>query len=62
MERIKNVVKRDGTEVPFDKEKIYNAIMKAMRYGSGLVDEELARYIATSAIFNLKDKCTIYDI
>ena len=62
MERIKNVIKRDGTEVPFDKEKIYNAIMKAMRYGSGLVDEELARYIATSAIFNLKDKCTIYDI
>lgn len=40
------VVKRNGQEVPFDSEKIYNAIMKAMKYGSGIVKPIIARNIA----------------
>ena len=41
------VIKRNGTVVPFKKECIYNAIMKAMTNGSGIVDEEVAKRIAT---------------
>lgn len=62
MNKVKTVIKRDGSEVPFDRKKIYNAIMKSMKYGSGVVDEELARHIATSAIFILHDKSTIFEI
>lgn len=40
------VIKRDGQEVQFDETKIYNAIMKAMKYGSGIVDEKIAKKIA----------------
>ncbi|MEG1148107.1 MAG: ATP cone domain-containing protein, partial [Niameybacter sp.] len=40
------VIKRDGQEVLFDEIKIYNAIMKAMKYGSGIVDETIAQKIA----------------
>lgn len=40
------VIKRDGQEVLFDETKIYNAIMKAMKYGSGIVDEAVAKKIA----------------
>ena len=40
-----NVIKRDCTEVPFNKEKISNAIMKAMPYGEG-VKEKIALKIA----------------
>ena len=59
---IKKVIKRDGTEVDFNKEKIYNAIMKAMKYGSGIVNDTLARDVADSSTFDLKDKSTIYEI
>lgn len=40
------VIKRDGNTVLFDKNKIYEAIIKAMRYGSGIVDEKVAKKIA----------------
>ena len=40
-----NVIKRDCTEVPFNKEKISNAIMKAMPYGQG-IKEKIALRIA----------------
>ena len=40
------VIKRDGRVVAFDKQKIYNAIMKAMSYGSGIIDEDSAAVIA----------------
>ena len=40
------VVKRNGQEVPFDPEKIYNAIMKAMKNGSGIVKPIIARNIS----------------
>lgn len=35
-----------GRVVAFDKQKIYNAIMKAMSYGSGIIDEDSAAIIA----------------
>ena len=40
-----NLIKRDCTEVPFNKEKISNAIMKAMPYGEG-IKEKIALRIA----------------
>ena len=40
------VIKRDGNMVSFDETKIYEAILKAMKYGSGIVDEKIARKIA----------------
>lgn len=43
---ITKVIKRNGTEVEFDKDKIYNAIMKAMKYGSGVVNKEVAEKIS----------------
>lgn len=41
-----NVVKRDCTEVSFDKNKIYSAIMKAMKNGSGIIKPKIAENIA----------------
>ena len=41
------VIKRNGSEVDFDKSKIEKAILKAMKYGSGAIDEEIAKQIAT---------------
>ncbi len=40
------VIKRDGRQVQYDSSKIEIAILKAMRYGSGIVNEELAKKIA----------------
>ncbi len=40
------VIKRDGTTALFDERKIYNAILKSMKYGSGIVDEHIAEKIA----------------
>lgn len=40
------VIKRDGREVPFEREKINSAILRAMRYGSGIVREDVAYEIA----------------
>lgn len=41
------VIKRNGREVEFDKNKIENAILKAMKHGSGIVKKEIAANIAT---------------
>ena len=41
------VIKRDCSVVDFDKSKIYVAIMKAMKYGSGLIKEDIAESVAT---------------
>lgn len=43
---MREVIKRDGSHVVFDENKIYQAILKAMKFGSGVVDEELAQKIA----------------
>lgn len=44
---MENVIKRDGSTVPFDKNKIVTAIEKAMADTSAGVDKELAERIAT---------------
>ena len=41
-----DVIKRNGQEVPFDPEKIYNAIMKSMKNGSGIVKPIIAKNIS----------------
>lgn len=41
-----DVIKRDGTKAPFDASKISEAILKAMRYGSGIVNEKIAYDVA----------------
>lgn len=45
MSKVK-IIKRDGSKVDFDKGKIQSAILKAMKYGSGIVDKSLASAIA----------------
>jgi transcriptional regulator NrdR family protein len=41
------VIKRDGTEVPYDKEKIINAVNKAVIEVNGMLDPcWLGRHIA----------------
>lgn len=40
------VTKRDGRKVEFDKQKIYNAIVKAMKTGVGKTNEKTAEKIA----------------
>ena len=49
------VIKRDGREVEFDKSRIYNAILKAMKH-SGHIRENIAMDIATSIEEENKDK------
>ncbi|MGL4337090.1 MAG: anaerobic ribonucleoside-triphosphate reductase [Turicibacter sp.] len=44
---MRHVIKRDGNKVVFNEEKIYHAILKAMKYGSGTIDERLAHKVAT---------------
>lgn len=41
-----NVIKRNGTKVKFDGEKIFNAIYGAMKFGSGRVNTLIAQDIA----------------
>ena len=40
------VIKRDCTEVDFDKLKIERAILKAMKNGSGMIKKKIAMDIA----------------
>lgn len=46
MGRTLNVIKRDSVVVGFDKTKIEEAILKAMKYGSGILKENIAKQIA----------------
>lgn len=60
-----NVIKRDGSKVAFDEQKICTAILKAMKYGSGVVDEAVAKKIAQeihSIVSTLKTDTTISQI
>lgn len=50
------VIKRDCTEVDFQKEKISNAILKAMKNGSGIVKPKIAEDIANEIYEESKDK------
>lgn len=58
------VIKRDCTEVEFDKTKIYNAIMKSMENGSGIIKPKIAEDIANEIYEENKDKndIEIYEI
>ena len=40
------IIKRDGSKVEFNKQKIEDAILKAMKNGSGIVKKEIANKIA----------------
>ena len=40
------IIKRDGSKASWDAYKIERAIMKAMKYGSGIVDQDLAHNIS----------------
>lgn len=57
-------IKRDGTLVEFNREKIYNAIMKAMKLGSGIVSEPTARLISLEAEnkYGKVDTVSIFEI
>ena len=44
-----NLIKRNGQTVPFNKTKIKQAIVKAMRNGSGIYLPDIARLIANDA-------------
>lgn len=50
------VIKRDCTEVDFQKDKIANAILKAMRNGSGIIKPKIAEDIANEIYEENKDK------
>ena len=59
------VIKRDGSIVDFDKLKIREAILKAMKYGSGIYLPDIAKLIANDAesYFRKEDETpTIYKI
>lgn len=48
------VLKRNGREVDFDKSKIKNAILKAMKQGSNIVKEKIADDIANEIAIELE--------
>lgn len=59
------VIKRDGSIVEFNKHKIREAILKAMKYGSGIYLPDIAKLIANDAEKYFKDENetpTIYKI
>lgn len=59
------IIKRNGEIVPFQREKIENAILKAMKYGSGIYKPDIASLIAKEVEQKVKidpDFCTVYQI
>ncbi|MBE6051265.1 MAG: anaerobic ribonucleoside-triphosphate reductase [Clostridium sp.] len=60
-----DIIKRDGSKVIFDRNKIEDAIIKAMKNGSGIYLPDIARLIADDAVekFSKEDEIpTIYKI
>lgn len=55
------VIKRDGNLTGFNKDKVKVAILKAMKYGSGIVDEDIAVSIAQQAedTYNTENRATV---
>ncbi len=65
MTRKLNIIKRNGKVAEFDKIKIENAILNAMKYGSGIYEEEIAKKIANEIEENCYEKSlspTVYQI
>ena len=58
------VIKRDGRIVDFDRNKIYNAIDKAMKFGSGIVKPHIAFEISNQieSEFSNQSSVSIADI
>lgn len=59
------IVKRNGEVVEFDKTKIEVAIVKAMKYGVGYIEEDIAKQVATQIKDHFKPletTPTIYDV
>lgn len=58
------VIKRDYKRAKFNKDKIYQAILKAMKNGSGIIKPHIAENIANEIFKENKDKqeISIYDI
>lgn len=58
------IIKRDCTVVEFDKEKIYNAILNAMKFGVGTYNASIAQSIADEIEIECKDKSdlSVYDV
>lgn len=58
------IIKRDCTVVEFDKEKIYNAILNAMKFGVGTYNASIAHSIADEIEIECKDKSdlSVYDV
>ena len=59
------VIKRDGQLAQFNKNKIENAILKAMKYGSGIYDPEIANKIANEIeeySINKNTSLTVYQV
>ena len=54
-----NVIKRNGERVNFDENKIYMAIYKAMKYGSGLIDESVISDIISEIKESVADKSEV---
>ena len=58
------IIKRDCSESVFDQSKIYEAIMKAMRFGSGIIKPTIAKEIAEEIESEAQyiDDLSIYDV
>ena len=60
-----NIIKRDGSIVKFNKCKIEDAILKAMKYGSGIYEEEIAKKISEEIeidCFEKENSPTVYQV
>lgn len=53
-----DIIKRNGNLTVFDKTKIENAILKSMKYGSGIYNPLIATQIATEIENKFKDRIT----
>ena len=59
------IIKRNGAKTKFDKKKIFDAILKAMKYGSGMVEDNIADKISCEIEEILSNRnyiCTVYQI
>ena len=54
-----SVIKRNGSIVDFNKEKIYDAIVKAMKNGSSIYKPDIAKEISEEIYIENKDRDTI---
>ena len=59
------IIKRNGSVAEFDKNKIKVAILKAMKYGSGIYEEKIAKKIADEieiSCFEKENSPTVYQV